>query len=227
MCETAKVKPLYKIDNSTEPENYKPVSLLPIFLNIIERVLCNQPIKHLEKHDILHEYQSGFRSKHPVNTCLDHFPNHILKGFRSGKSTEMINLEKAFKSNRLVWFLLKKAKHCCKPCENSFGNRNFELWCPSRINIRPYTILIICKLDEDSTEECDLYLYADDACILYSHQNVNFFEINLNHDFNNLCEWLIDNKLSIHFGEDKTKSILCKRGSKSNFSLKITRNENV
>ena len=76
-------------------------------------------------------------------------------------------------------------------------------------------------------KNCDLYLYADDACILYSHQNVNFFEINLNHDFNNLCEWLIDNKLSIHFGEDKTKSILCKRGNKSNFSLKITRNENV
>ena len=30
----------------------------------------------------------------------------------------------------------------------------------------------------------------------------------LNKDFNSLCEWFIDDKLSIHFGEEKTKSIL-------------------
>ena len=30
----------------------------------------------------------------------------------------------------------------------------------------------------------------------------------LNNDFNSLCDWFIDNKLSIHFGEDKTKSII-------------------
>ena len=30
----------------------------------------------------------------------------------------------------------------------------------------------------------------------------------MKNDFNNLCEWYLDNKLSIHFGEDKTKSIL-------------------
>ena len=30
----------------------------------------------------------------------------------------------------------------------------------------------------------------------------------MNNDFSNLCEWFLDNKLSIHFGEDKTKSIL-------------------
>ena len=43
----------------------------------------------------------------------------------------------------------------------------------------------------------------------------------------NLCEWFIDKKLSIHFGEDKTKSILFKTGNKSNLTLNITRNEQV
>ena len=33
-------------------------------------------------------------------------------------------------------------------------------------------------------------------------------EKHLKNDFSNLCEWFLDNKLSIHFGEDKTKSIL-------------------
>ena len=30
----------------------------------------------------------------------------------------------------------------------------------------------------------------------------------LNKEFLLLCQWFIDNKLSIHFGEDKTESIL-------------------
>ena len=30
----------------------------------------------------------------------------------------------------------------------------------------------------------------------------------LNKDFENVYDWFIDNKLGIHFGEDKTKSIL-------------------
>ena len=64
-------------------------------------------------------------------------------------------------------------------------------------------------------------------CILYSHQDAKFIERNLNSDFNNFCGWLIDSKLPLHFGEDKTKSILFKRGSKSNLSLTITRKENV
>ena len=37
-----------------------------------------------------------------------------------------------------------------------------------------------------------LFLYAND----------------LNIDFSNICDWFVVNKVSIHFGEDKTKSIL-------------------
>ena len=33
-------------------------------------------------------------------------------------------------------------------------------------------------------------------------------ENQLNQDFTNLCDWFVDNKLSIHFGEDRTKAIL-------------------
>ena len=45
----------------------------------------------------------------------------------------------------------------------------------------------------------------------------------LNGDFTNICEWFVDNRLSIHFGEDKTKSILfaSKRKIKKVPKLKI------
>ena len=56
--------------------------------------------------------------------------------------------------------------------------------------------------------KCDLFLYAGDTCLVCQHKNINKIENQLNEDFCNICDWFVDNKLSIHFGEDKTKSIL-------------------
>ena len=48
-------------------------------------------------------------------------------------------------------------------------------------------------------------------------------EKRLNKDFENLCDWFVDNKLSIHFGDDKTKSNLfaSKRRAKNIRQLNI------
>ena len=51
------------------------------------------------------------------------------------------------------------------------------------------------------------YLYADDTCI-YQHKDVKKMENVLNKEFSSLYQWFVNNKLSIHFGENKTKSIL-------------------
>ena len=68
-----------------------------------------------------------------------------------------------------------------------------------------------------------LLLYADDSCILYQHKDVVQIKKRLIEDFENLCDWFVDNKLSIHFGEDKTKSILfaSKRRAKNIRQLNI------
>ena len=55
---------------------------------------------------------------------------------------------------------------------------------------------------------CDLLLYADDTGLIFQHKEINIIEHELNRIFSNICDWFVDNKLSIHFGEDKTKSIL-------------------
>ena len=55
---------------------------------------------------------------------------------------------------------------------------------------------------------CDLFLYADDTCLIFQHENVKEIEDQLHLNFSGLCDWFIKNKLSIHMGEDKTKSIL-------------------
>ena len=56
--------------------------------------------------------------------------------------------------------------------------------------------------------KCNLFLYANNTCLVFQSKNVNDVEKQLNEDFGNICDWFVDNKLSIHFGEDKTKSIL-------------------
>ena len=65
--------------------------------------------------------------------------------------------------------------------------------------------------------ECNLYLYADDSCLLFQHTNVTEIKKHLTKDFSKICDWFVDNKLSINFGEDKTKSILF--SSKRNLKL--------
>ena len=55
---------------------------------------------------------------------------------------------------------------------------------------------------------CELFLYADDSCLLYQRRDVKAIDTKLNKIFSSACDWFVDNKLSIHFGEDKTKCIL-------------------
>ena len=53
-----------------------------------------------------------------------------------------------------------------------------------------------------------IYSYMPDACLVFQSKNVKDIEKQLNEDFANIYDWFVDNKLSIHFGEDKCKSIL-------------------
>ena len=64
---------------------------------------------------------------------------------------------------------------------------------------------------------CDLHLYADDSSLLFRHKNVTKIKKQLTKDISNICDWFVDNKLSIHFGEVKTKSISF--SSKCNLNL--------
>ena len=55
--------------------------------------------------------------------------------------------------------------------------------------------------------KCELFLYIDDTRLTFQHENVKEIEDQLSLNFSRPCDWFIANKLSIHLGEDKTKSI--------------------
>lgn len=57
--------------------------------------------------------------------------------------------------------------------------------------------------------------------VLYQSKKIYKIEDVLTNELPTLCEWFIDNKLSIRFGEDKTKCIL---SSKTKRWLKLKGN---
>ena len=84
-----------------------------------------------------------------------------------------------------------------------------ELRCgvPQGSILRPLLFLLYIN-DMPQVVDCDLFLYADDTSLLYQHKDLDQVNKELTKNFCNICGWFVDNKLSIHFGDDKTKSIL-------------------
>ena len=66
----AKVFPLFKKDNKTDPNNYRPISILPAIAKVFERIIYNQLYDYLSHNDILSKHQSNFRSLHSTVTTL-------------------------------------------------------------------------------------------------------------------------------------------------------------
>ena len=56
-----------------------------------------------------------------------------------------------------------------------------------------------------------MYLYADYTSIFCQHKDVREGENVFNKELANVCNSFIDNKLSIHFAEGKTKCTLFSR----------------
>ena len=92
--------------------------------------------------------------------------------------------------------------------ENDYSNLgNLNCGVPQGSILGPLIFLIYVN-DMPQTVDCDLLLYADDTCLGFTDKSLKTIESNLNKNVNSLCDWFVENKLSIHFGEDKTKSIV-------------------
>ena len=64
MLKIAKVTPIFKGENPTEPNNCRPILLLSIFDKLLEKVMYNRVNAFLTKHKIFYKYQFGFRKNH-------------------------------------------------------------------------------------------------------------------------------------------------------------------
>ena len=227
-CQIAKLKPLFKNGSTTHPKNYRPISLLPLISKIIEKVIHDQTQEFLDANKVLYKFQSGFRKGYSTDSCLSYLNNKVATGFESGLHTGMvlIDLQKAFDTinheiliNKMeflgfsksvtLWFKSYLSNRKFKVNLNQTFSEPGDLLCgvPQGSILGPLLFLLYIN-DMPQSVNCELLLYADDTCLIFQHNDIKEIEIQLNKNFSLICDWFVDNKLSIHFGEDKTKSIL-------------------
>ena len=193
----------------------------------MEKINHNQTQLFLDDNNILYKYQSGFRKYYSTDTCLSDLNDKVQIGFEQGWMTRVIlvDLQKAF--DTIEHDILLKKMHCLCFSEatihwfrsyltnrlfsvnvgNEFSSRG-KLSCLPQGSVLGPLLFLLYVNDMPQAVSCELLLYADDTFLICKGKDIETIEDQLNKDFNSLCEWFIDNKLSVHFGEQKTKSIL-------------------
>ena len=107
-----KITPIYKKDDKELFENYRPVSTLPIFGKIFEKVIYERLYSFLVSQQLMTPSQFGFRKGHSTSHALNYSINHIEETLRQKQHVLgiFIDLSKAFDTidHRI---LLHKLKH--------------------------------------------------------------------------------------------------------------------
>ena len=62
----AQIIQVLKSGNSMDITNCKPISVLPFFSKVYEKLAYNHIIRFLTKHNILVKYQFDFHKEHPL-----------------------------------------------------------------------------------------------------------------------------------------------------------------
>ena len=174
-------------------------------------------------------YQSGFRTNHSTDLCLAQLIDFVATGMDKQMYTGMIlvDFQKAFDTvdhgvllGKIKYFEFRAS--LVKLFESYLSNIKF-LVCIDNVFSEAGTLkygvsqcsilgllLFLFYVNDvpQSLLDAGSYFYADNTCVFYQHEDVKKIENVLNKEFSSLCQWFIDNKLSIHFGEDKIKSIL-------------------
>ena len=74
----SEIKPIFKKGDKTQFENYRPISILPIFSKIFEKVLYKRLYNHLINNNILVPEQYGFWCNTSTETAIYTLINNIL-----------------------------------------------------------------------------------------------------------------------------------------------------
>ena len=81
----AKVIPLFKSNDPMVFSNYRPVSVLPLFSKILERLMYNHLLSFVNKCQLLYEYQFGFRCGHSPELALTCLVDKISNALENGE----------------------------------------------------------------------------------------------------------------------------------------------
>ena len=230
LMKVAKVQPLHKGGDPIIPDNYRPISLLPVISKVLEKIVYTRVVAHLENNKILYTRQFGFRKKFSTIDTIHNFTNEVLQAFECGNFmiSVFIDLKKAFDSmsheilvkkleaigvgdTELSWFKnylsSRKQLVVLGRSESQMAGLEVGVAQGSLLGVLMFQIFIndLWKCLKYSTS----ILYADDTTIFLVGKSIRFLRAKLQADLDALSIWLRINRLKLNVS--KTKCMIMNR----------------
>ena len=215
----SKIIPIFKADDPTSISNYRPISILPIMSKILEKIMANQLLDHLEKNNLLSEHQFGFRSKRSTTTASLFLTEHIRQALNNSHITGaiFIDFRKAFDTvnhqlllNKLQTFNLHfsaiamLSSYLSDRHQSVFIGKSKSPQTACNIGVPQGSILgpllFILYINELPTicKSTQVIMYADDTVVYVSDQNLSSINSKLTSDLALLSQWLCANHLTLN-----------------------------
>ena len=219
------IVPVHKKESKNLVKNYRPISLLPIFGKIFEKILYDNLYRYLQQNKLLNENQSGFRKGDSCVSQLLAITHEIYKSFDGSSSLDtrgvFLDISKAFDK---VWHegllfklksygveesfyeiikdYLQNRKQRVVLCGQSSSWLDVNAGVPQGSVLGPLLFLIYIN-DLPDNLICLPKLFADDTSIFSTVYEVNESGCNLNKDLATVKQWAYQWKMS--FNPDPNK----------------------
>ena len=223
----AKVIPIHKSGQKDVVSNYRPVSVLPAFSKIFERLVYKRMTSFISINNILYSNQYGFRENHSTYMAALKFVDDVSFNLDKKISTVslFIDLSKAFDTidhsillNKLYiygirgiafnWFksYLTNRKQFVRFNDTDSTLSNINTGVPQGSILGPLLFILYINDMYKSSNMLNFILFADDTTIYLHNNDVNLAIQSMSSELNNVSEWLSANKLSLNI--DKTKLLV-------------------
>ena len=215
----ATVTPLHKGGSLSDPNNFRPISVLPAVMKILERAIHKQLYEHLMTNKLLSPSQSGFRPGHSTCTALLDVSDYILKNIDKGNliGAVFLDLSKAFdmidhsilktklssigvRGRSLAWFdnYLSNRTQSVTINGNLSDSLDLKLGVPQGSVLGPLLFIIFINDLPSVVRHCKVVLYADDTALFFAEKNVQTIQSILQDDLNVAGEWFSGNRLLVN-----------------------------
>lgn len=218
------IRPIYKSGSHLEYVNYRPIAILPVIDKIVEKVIVGQVNKFLESNNILSTAQHGFRKGRSTATALTRFADYVNESLNSGKQiiALFIDYKKAFDTldhNVLLqamdecgicgpankWFLnyLTNRKICTVVNGVAGEEALVDMGVPTGSVFGPVGYIMHVNSVVNVVSRCQVYMYADDMCLLYASKEMTEAHDNIQSDFESITQWAHDNGIILNVAKTK------------------------